>query len=111
MALFLVEHRAPGQIGGPRVLGHEFRHHQGGEQAVTKFPCDLVALGPQRGDQDRHECARAQADALGALRGERQGHPYVRALLRRVVDPCPVIAELLGRRDVVRRVQGGRERA
>jgi hypothetical protein len=50
VVLALIEHRAPGQIGGPGVVPHEVRHLQGGEEAVAKLASDLIALGPESPD-------------------------------------------------------------
>jgi hypothetical protein len=61
--------------------------------------------------QGRHEDARAQPDPLGSLGRERERHPDVGALLRRVVQPGAVEAQLLSERDVIGRVECGRKRA
>ena len=44
----------------------------------------------------RDEHARAEPDPLSALGRQRQRHPHVELQRRRVVDPGPLIAELLG---------------
>jgi hypothetical protein len=50
--------------------------------------------------QAGHQHARTQPDPLGALGGQRERHPDVRALLRRVVHPRAVVAHALGQGDV-----------
>jgi hypothetical protein len=52
-----------------------------------------------------------RSDAVGALGRARERHPDVGALLRRVVEPGALIAQLLGERDVVGRIERGRKRA
>ena len=84
---------------------------------------DGDAAGGQRGErgggrgvdhrmaQGGHEDARPEADALRPLGRQRERHPDVGALLRRVVQPGALIAQLLGERDVLGRVESGRKRA
>ena len=96
-----VAHGPP--TGEPGSEGH--RDPSRGQRGERGGPGGVDHRVPQA----RHEDARPDADALGALRGERQRHPHVRALLRGVVDPGPGVAELLRQGDVVWGVEGGRE--
>ena len=61
--------------------------------------------------QGRDEHTWPEGDAAGSHGGERERHPHVGALLRCVVDPGSLVAELLGDDDVVGRIESGRKRA
>ena len=50
----LVEHSAPHEVGHPRVLAQELGQLEGHVEPVAELLGDLVALGPQRPDQDGH---------------------------------------------------------
>ena len=52
-----------------------------------------------------------EPDALGALGRQREHHPHVGALLRRVVQPRALVAELLGEHHLLGRIQRRRKRA
>ena len=83
--------------GDGDAVGRERRKRGGGRRIDHRVA--------QRGNQN----ARAKADALSSLRRQREHHPHIRALLRRVIQPGAPVPQLLSERDVLGRVERRRK--
>jgi hypothetical protein len=87
----------------PGVAGAKTHRDAGGRESLQGRRGRSVNHGMT---QRRHQHTGTQADRTGALGSQRQAHPHIGALLRRVVQPCARESELLGKLYVL----GGVER-
>src|SRR5262249_13198711 len=78
----------------------------GGELGERRDGSSVGHRVPEAGDQH----SGTKADPLGAFGGSGKGHPHVMEIRRGVVEPRPLVAEVLSELDVVGRVERRRKR-